>query len=154
MKAFISVFSLVIVGMLCSAALADMQNGPLVTRESNAIFKAQAATGTSAINSNVTRMFGNVRATAVFTGMSSNNGGTTNTQTTNISGPATLYCGLSASGPWAPMKDSLGNVVTLANGGAFTVFDLNSLCNFVRGTWTPAAISTNRTLYLYLLGAD
>ena len=148
MKAFISVFSLVIVGMLCSAALADMQNGPLVTRESNAIFKAQAATGTSAINSNVTRMFGNVRATAVFTGMSSN------TQTTNISGPATLYCGLSASGPWAPMKDSLGNVVTLANGGAFTVFELNSLCNFVRGTWTPAAISTNRTLYLYLLGAD
>ncbi len=148
MKNLISVFSLVIVGMLCSAAFADMQNGPLVTRESNAIFSAKAATATSALNSNVTRMFGNVRATAVFTGMSSA------VQTTNINGPATLYCGVTASGPWAPMKDSLGNVITLANGAAFTTFEINSLCNFVRATWTPAAISTNRSLYLYLLGAD
>jgi hypothetical protein len=52
------------------------------------------------------------------------------------------------------MKDSLGNVITLANGAAFTTFEINSLCNFVRATWTPAAISTNRSLYLYLLGAD
>ena len=153
MKNLITVFSLVIMGLLCSAAFADMQNGPIVTRESNALFSAKAATVTTALTSNVSRMFGNVRATAVFGTMSSNNGLTTNT-TVLQNGAAALQCGMTVSGPWTTMKDSLGTSVSLANQATSTTFELNTLCNFIRATWTPTAISTNRTFYLYLLGGQ
>ena len=146
---------LAIVVMLCSTAFADMAGGPIVNRKANALFNAKPATAATVLNSNVTRAFNNQRATAVFAIMSSNNGLTTNTAIVMpTGGSAALQCAPTVSGPWVTIKDKLGTAVSLAAAATPTTFELDSLCNFLRGTWVPGAVSTNRTFYLYLLGAD
>jgi hypothetical protein len=114
----------------------------------NTLFASQAATGTTAINGTATHLFKTTRAVVAFSCMSST------IATTYLNGSAVVQTGPTASGPWTPLKDKLGNVVSLATGNAFTTFELDTTAFYVRAVWTPATISTNRLLSVYLLGAD
>lgn len=68
------------------------------------------------------------RKSVVFSGMSS-----VNNVPSNLSGTATLQCGVTATGPYVTAKDITGAAVTTATN---TIFDIDSLCRYARVVWT------------------
>jgi len=143
MKTLIAIASLLALAII---AMAGIANADMLDSHTNptALFSNQKATGTTAIYSNPGHFGQNTKATALFSLYSS--GAVTTSGL--INGTTSLQCGATSTGPWVGMKDKLGNAVTPT---ANSIYELDSLCLWVRAAWTPTAISTNRALSVYLL---
>ena len=143
LKTILTLTAVTLLALVCIAC-ADMVDSHTAPQ---ALFNGQKATGTTAIYSNPGHFNNNTKATVHFSIMSSGSVTTSGL----INGTPSLQCGATSTGPWATMKDKGQNLVTPTSNA---VYELDSLCLWVRAAWTPTAISTNRALSVYLLGGN
>ena len=58
------------------------------------------------------------------------------TEASSLAGTVALQCGLTSSGPWVVAKDRAGSATSATSS---TVFDLDTLCQYVRASYLKSA---------------
>ncbi len=130
---------------VAAIAMAERINNPSGAYMTQ-VFSQYTGLGSTARYSAAQKVDRNTKKTAIFVGYSTNGTDTL----ASLPGTATLQCAPTSSGPWVTSKDVGANAVSATTS---TLFNVDSYCQYVRGTWTKTG-SGARSISMWLLYGD